>query len=225
MKKVSLLLLAALLLGRGSVALAAQTDVTAIYAAGTLFGEITNVGDQPVRIDSAVYDLYDDDGKAVSAGRFNAFYPPVIAPGEKAFFAISANAGAETGSHFVSVTGKPASGDDSRLLASCSYEETIAYVPSTCTNDDDYEPESIRTIELFAVLENDTDALAKEPKAVWAIYDTDGSLLYVHCETIRGVSLFPGSKIQVSTQVRTDILAILDAAGAEIGEVVAAAWH
>lgn len=227
MKKLVSLLLVILLLPVSATSLAAGKAtvtqevfyVTASYDGtfdGIVFGEITNTGDKDVAIDSGVYELFDVDGEAIASGKIYSFYPEIIQPGEKSFFSISGNAETATKStdiddYSVTVVGKSAK------------ENAITILPSTCSFEEYNDYKNTRNTDLYIIIENNTDDIVSGTRAVWAVYDKEGRLIYVD-STSTYVGILPGSKIQLSTRIDSDIQAVLNTAGTDIGEVVVNAW-
>jgi len=195
-----------------------------------LFGEITNTGDSPVVIGHAEFAFLNPMGEAIGGGRHYGFCPEIVGAGEKAFFAISHPIELAAGDtnierHSVALVEKPATKGNLLLQATCDYNTYVSYDPATCSTDESNEPEGVLVTNLYATIENQTDTIAANPTVVWAVYDTDGMLIYVCTERADGVGLFPGSKIQLSTRIDPGIQVFLSASERQIGEVTATAWY
>lgn len=228
MKKITSLLLFVLLLvyvtcafAVGKATVTQETFYVAPYYNGSfegiIFGEITNTGDRAVAIDNGIFELFDVDGEAVGSGRIYSFYPEIILPEDNAFFKVSHNVESATNStdiddYSVTVVGKSTKENSViALAATCSFEEYNDY-------------KNTRNTKLFATIENNTGELVSGPEVVWAVYDTDEKLIYVDNTSASSIGLYPGSKIQLSTQIDTDIQVIMNTNGVEIGSVKVIAW-
>lgn len=229
MKKLMTWLLLLALLSLTSISLAAgKATVTqeAFYItpyyngtfSGVVYGEITNTGGRPVAIDSGIFEFFDADGEAIGSGTIYSFYPEIIKEGEHAYFRVSENIEKATresdiDDYSITVVGKSTKDDEENIIeATPSYREYNDY-------------KNTRKTELSVIIKNNTDEMVMSPKVVWAVYDTDGKLVYITDDSAYGVGLMPGSEIMLTSSINSDVQAIMNAAGVNIGEVVAIAWH
>ena len=219
MLRKTLCLIAALALAFSAFALADDLEITQeafyvtptlTYYSGQIFGEITNTSDHPMRITDMLYELYDADGSSIASGTIYMIRPRCIAPGQRAWFAVSGSVkdAAEPeaiAGYSVTVAGKPA--DEADLLRSVSDVEL-----SDNTG-------LIEGKHFGCVVTNDTEETLGNLVAMFALYGEDGALLYAVETSTVGLGLTPGSSGLVTVPFDSSVLKSLIAGGVGFGQI------
>jgi len=223
-KTLSLLLVAIMLLACG-VSLAAgklSVDSENFFVLGGwmnngyCFAKVTNIGDKPIKVNAAVFEIYDEAGEALTSSDYLSAYPPILQPGEYCYAAIHADLKEEqipmVSDYMLTVTGKS---DNDR---------TIVRLPVECN----YEP-SLKSgwwtyNYLSAKVSNNTDQTIYNAKVVLTLLDKDGKVLYVENKTCyEGIT--PGSSIIFRDDVSSTYLDYYTEKGIEIAGWDAIAYY
>lgn len=214
-KTVSLVLAAVLLLTCGASLASGKLSVDTenfIIPGGWLdygycFAKVSNVGDKPIKVNAGVFEIYDDNGEALSSSDYLYAYPDILQPGEYCYTTIHADLEesqlAVASDYMLTITGKSEN------------DKVITRLPVECT----YVPNATegwwtRNI-LSATVTNNTDQTLFDIRIVMALLDADGKVLYVNSSTCYQ-GLTAGSTIVFDDDVSTTYLDYYAAKGVEI---------
>lgn len=186
------------------------------YFAGEIYCEITNTGDKPVKLESGVYEFYDADGESIDSGSIYSFYPRILLPGEKGTAIITsgikeATEPAYIADYSVSVVGKSAKPED------------VLRYPVSNIRTSEYDPYGIYQA-FYATVNNDSASPTGDVSIVFFAYDANGNILYTCERDTSGMSLLPGSSMDMYCLIDNDILKQLDTAGKGIATIHAIAY-
>ena len=222
MKKIICALIALMLMAPAA-ALASDLEITQeafyvtpflTYYAGEIFCEVTNTSDRIIKITDGQYELLGEDGASLNSGSIYSIYPRTLGPGEKAYFSVTssvkeADSADYIRSYKVSVVGKPVEEKEPEYEVSDVRMEEKSGI--------------IRGTRLSATVTNDSEEPVPQLYLTFAVFDSDGALLYVGAASSMGLALLPGNSGQMGTDFDRDIMNALHEKGVEPASVVAIA--
>ncbi|MDR2656365.1 MAG: hypothetical protein LBB86_00895 [Oscillospiraceae bacterium] len=185
--------------------------------AGAIYGEYTNTGDKPVEVSGNVFELFDASGEAIASERIYSCYPSVLQPGERGFFFETSDVQESTSAsdiddYSITFVGQSTKDEIVKINAEAALMEVPHYSGTPA-------------LRYYVDIENTTDELANGPEVVLAFFDSEGNILYVAYESAYGISLYPGSKIQMNGDISTSVRNQLSTDGVTIDSVEAIAWY
>lgn len=215
--------LIALMLMAPAAALASDLEITQeafyvtpflTYYAGEIFCEVTNTSDRIMRITDGQYELYGEGGANLNSGTIYSIYPRTLGPGEKAYFSVTSSVkdaakADDIKSYSVSVVGKPIEEKEPEYeVSDVRMEEKTGWINGT---------------RLTAVVTNNSEEPVPQLYLTFAVFDSDGALLYVGAASSMGLALLPGNSGQMGTDFDRDIMNALHEQDIEPASVVAIA--
>lgn len=216
MKKIAaVLLLAALLLpglamAAGKMSVVQEnfvvTEEYGVYA--HTFAKVENTGDKPVRLASALVEVFDKNGDSLEAKNHIGLSPEILAPGEYGYAwsqisLDSVKAADEVGDHALTVSGKTEN------------KATVHRLPLEATYAPDTKLSAYSSHDLLnAVITNDTAETLFNIKTVLVMLDENDNILAVENVSLYdSIGLAPGS----SMTIRAEFNARLKEAAEKLG--------
>lgn len=227
MKKiVAVLLLAALLLPSFAMAAGKLSVVQENFTVSQIYGiyahtfaKVENTGDKPVKLASALIEVFDKNGDALDSKTYIHLYPEVLNPGEYGYawsqISLDSIKGAdEVGDHALTISGKT---DNNSKVHRLPLE--TSYMPDTKVS-----AYSTRNL-MSAVITNDTEETLFDIKTALVLLDEDDNILSIgDVELYDSVGLAPGSTMTVRAEFSESLKAAADALGLKPAKVDAIAF-
>ena len=181
------------------------------YHSGEVYAELENTGDKPVQYTGGLLELYDAEGDSIEAEEPYRCYPPVLKPGEKGYLYVSRSVEAAKDRSFIddyslTVTGKGGVDKEiTRYPATARYEESSS---GLWTNH-----------YAIATVTNDTEEIAYDFRAVFAVRDAAGNLLHVDSCEPSYVGIMPGSSVEIRSSIDSKVIKYYNEKGTSISTV------
>ncbi len=184
---------------------------------GYAYAKVTNVGDKPIVVNTALLEIYNADGDALTSTDYYSDPAKYLQPDEytyvRLYDEIEDAEAADVDDYMLTVTGKADSDYvTKRFPCVTSYEADVDEGYSTY----DY---------MYATFTNDTDETVYGIYAVLALLDAEGNILYVTTDGFyNDIGLTPGSSVTLREYVDSDFVDYFEKNGLEPATVDAIAY-
>lgn len=167
--------------------------IDSYFVYGYSYAKVANVGDKPIKVNTGLLEIYDEEGEALTSTDYYSAYAEYLQPDEYTYIYlydevedVEASAVAD---YMLTVTGK-ADTDYVSFRLPC----TTAYEPNV--------EEGYWTYNyMYATVTNNTDEPIYDMIIVLVLLDEEGNILYMDDEYMYDVALAPGSSVIVRKDV------------------------
>jgi uncharacterized protein YxeA len=166
---------------------------------GYAYAKVTNVGDKPIVVNTALLEVFNADGDALTSTDYFSDYAKYLQPDEYTYVRIMDEIedveASDVDDYMLTITGKADSDYiTQRFPCTTSYEPNVKEGYSTSNY-------------MYATFTNDTDETVYGISAVLALLDADGNILYMDDDDLyseRGLT--PGSSITLRKAVSSSFI-------------------
>ena len=173
---------------------------------GYVFAEVENTGDKNIEFANGLLEILTAEGDPMTSSDLYTMYPGVLAPGEKGYvyksvYVDDAESLDDIADHMLTLTGKSAQEEATPRL-----DSSAVYALGTDVWGD---PEHAITVTIT----NNTQETVYDCQVVYGLYDEEGKLLCVECESAYNIGIPAGQTIEYRFTIDDDIAAAWTAQG------------
>lgn len=189
--------------------------ISGYWSYGYCYAKVSNTGNQPIKINAGVFEIYDEEGNPLTSSGYVNAYPSCLQPGEYAYTKVNSELTEEqlplVDDYMLTLTGKS---DKDTVVTKLPVE--VEYQPNVENGWFTYN-------YLTGTVTNNTDETLFDIRIVMVLLDADGNVLYLAADTLYD-GLTPGSGIVFRCDVDSNFLDYYAAQGIEIASCDAIAY-
>ena len=167
---------------------------------GYAYAKVANVGDKPIKVNTALLEVFNTDGDALTSTDYYSAYAKYLQPDEytyvRLYDEIEDVEASDVDDYMLTVTGKADSDYESRRFACTTSYETNVKESSYYTRN-----------YMYATYTNNTEEPVYDISVVMALLDEQGNILYMDDSSLYSdTALMPGSSITVRKDVSSNFI-------------------
>ena len=184
---------------------------------GYVYAKVANVGDKPIKINTSLLEVFNEDGDALTSTDYYSDYAEYLQPDEYTYICmydeIEDVEASDVDDYMLTVTGKA----DTDYI-SYRFPCTSSYEPNVTEGYYTYN-------YMYATVTNDTEEPVYNISVVLVLLDAEGNILYMEDDGMYSdKAIMPGSSITVRKDVSSSFIEYFEKIGAKPTSVDAIAY-
>ncbi len=173
---------------------------------GYAYAKVTNVGDKPIKVNTALLEIFNEDGDALTSTDYYSKYAEYLQPDEYTYVKVYDEVGdveaSDVDDYMLTITGKAETD-----YISCRFPCTTSYEPNV---KDGYWTHNY----MYATFTNDTEEPVYGIEIVLALLDDEGNILYMDADNMYTTkAVMPGSSVTIRLDVSSKFIEYFEKEG------------